>query len=184
MIGGLRALAAGAAAGALAACGHSDPCASGVSCVNLVIDSIRIQTIDQLELDVVYDGHHGTTTLGTAGDSFGLPIMVPLTLDVPGSPLIDVSLIVAGKLGGHVLGAGGDSTTVQRGSQTSTLVLIDPFTPCIEGELYCSLSLDLLGADSEVLYRCTGGVPIFSMRCSSGCNPYGGAHGQCAGSAR
>lgn len=184
MIGGLRALIAGAAgAGPLAACLHGDPCASGATCVSLEVDSFEIKTIDQLVVDVVYGEHHGNTTIGTAGDSMDLPFSFGLTLDLPDDPLIQVHLIAAAKLGGHVLGAGGDSTAVQQGHQTSSLVLIEPFTPCVEGELYCGLSLDILGEDSGALYRCTGGVPIFTMQCSNGCDPDTGAHGQCFGGA-
>jgi hypothetical protein len=181
VIAGLRALIAGVAAGSLAACQQPDPCGNGATCMNLVIDSLEVKRIDQLELDVVYGGHHGTTTLGTVGDAFGLPISIPLTLDLPASPLIDVRVIAAGKLGGTVLGLGGESATVQQGTQASALVLMEPFDPCVEGELYCGLNLNVLGADNEALYRCTGGVPIFSMRCSSGCNSSQGSHGQCVG---
>lgn len=182
MSAGLRALIAGAAAGSLAACLHPDPCASGATCVNVAIDSFSIKRIDQLELDVVYGGHHGTTTLGTVGDAFGLPVTIPITLDLPASPLIDVSVLVAGKLGGSVLGLGGESATVQQGNQATALILMEPYNGCAEGELYCGLSLAILGADDGALYRCTGGVPIFAMQCSSGCNPYGGSHGQCIAS--
>ena len=181
----LCALIAGAAcAGSLAACAHPDACASGATCATLEIEAVGIRSIDQLELDVVYEGRHGNTTIGTAGTPMRLPLTVALRLDLPDSPLIHVSLIAAGKLGGQVLGAGGDTTVVQQGFDVTTLVVMEPFDPCVEGELYCGLSLGILGQDDAVLYRCTGGVPIFFMQCSGGCDLYQGSHGQCRGAAR
>ena len=178
MIRALRARIAGVAgAGLLAACTQvdlpadpaADPCADVATCVRLDVDSRVILTIDQLELDVVYAGHHATTTTGTVGKTVDLPFSLALTLDLPDPPLIQVDLIAAGKLGGSVLGAAAASTTVQQGHHATGNVFLEPTDPCVEGALYCGGTSSGVDGDLKTLYRCTGGVPIFYAQCSSGC---------------
>jgi hypothetical protein len=168
-------------AGSLAACDLAgpDPCEGVDTCVLLDVDSVVIRTIDQLQLDVVYDDHHGTTTIGT-GQPISVPFSFPLKLNLPGSPLIKVDIIAAGKLAGRVIGAGTASSTVQRGYRDSGFILMWPTEPCVEGALYCGGTYEIL-ADVGSLYRCTGGVPMFHARCSSGCSPHFSPGGQCDG---
>lgn len=146
----------------------------------LGVDSLVIQTIDQLELDVVYAGHHATITTGTVGKTIDLPSSLPLTLELPGPPLIQVDLIAAGKLGGSVLGLAADSITVQQGHQASARFFLEP-DPCVEGALYCGGTGIGVLADGKTLYRCTGGVPIFYVQCSSGCFPHFEPNAVCTG---
>lgn len=174
-------IAAVAGAGVLAACTGVElpppivdpaPCAGVATCVVLDVNSLVIKTIDQLELDVVYAGHHATVTTGTVGKTIDLPSSLPLRLDLPDPPLIQVDLIAAGKLGGSVLGLGASSTTVQQGHQATAGFLLEPAAPCVEGALYCGGTTSGASADVDALYRCTGGVPIFYARCSSGCTRF------------
>ncbi len=181
MICAQRVLVAGAAVvGLLGACGDADPCAGAATCVELDLESADLKTIDQLELDVVYAGLHATTTTGTTGNSVDLPLAIPLTLDVPGSPLIQVNLIAAGKLGGSVLGLGAGSTSVQQGFHTSMFILLEPASPCTEGALSCGDTIGILGAGST-LYQCTDGVPIFYAPCSFSCSSISHPQAVCLG---
>lgn len=178
-------IAAVAGAGLLAACTQTDaptdPCADAATCVRLDVSSLVIKTIDQLELDVVYAGHHATTTTGTIGNPVDLPFSLALTLDLPDPPVIEVDLIAAGKLGGSAIGATADSTTVQQGQHAIGEVFLEPVDSCIEGALYCGGTGVAVVADGRTLYRCTGGVPIFYMQCSSGCFPHFEPNGVCVG---
>lgn len=72
------------------------------------------------------------------------------------------------------------SATVQQGHRTSISLLLWPFERCLEGALYCG-GLGLVLADTQSLYRCTGGVPLYYARCSSGCTPFQDANGYCVG---
>jgi hypothetical protein len=180
----MRTLVAGAAvAGVLAACSDADPCAGATTCVRLDVSSAFIETIDQLELDVVYEGLHATTTTGTAGDPVGLPLALSLTLDLPSSPLIHIDLVAAGRLDGRVLAADVASTTVQQGTHAAIDIFLEPIEPCTETALYCGNINGPLG-EGQTLYRCTGGIPIFYARCSSGCFPHSGVGGECVGLGR
>lgn len=156
-----------------------DPCAGAGTCVRLDIESTVIKTIDQVELDLVYDGHHATTTTGTVGQLVDLPVSIPLRLNLPSSPLINVAIVAAGKLAGNVLGAGADSTTVQQGHSALAVVFLEPSDPCTENGLYCGGSR--VAGDPEAIYRCTGSVPIFYFRCTSGCISHSGADAECIG---
>jgi hypothetical protein len=183
MIRAQRALLAGAAvAGFLAACSNinMDPCAGAATCVSLDVDSLFVESIDQLELDVVYADLHATTTIGMAGTPVSLPLAIPLTLDLPKSPLIQIELVAAAKLRGALLGAGAASTTVQQGYHGALRIFVEPVDPCTEGAVYCGGTIGIL-RDGQTLYRCTGGVPIFYARCSSGCSPHFEAQGECFG---
>jgi hypothetical protein len=165
-----RALLASAAV--LAGCTtSSEPCAGVATCVRIDVDGLAVHTIDQLELDLIYADHHDTTTVGTIGDPMNLPFSIPLTLDLPGPPLIAISVIAAGRLNGSAIALDADSTTVQQGQHASLALFLSPAHPCNEGALYCGGTIDVLG-DGESLYRCTDQVPIFYTRCSTGCFPH------------
>jgi hypothetical protein len=174
-----RALLAGVAL--LAGCTTgSEPCAGVATCVRLDVDGLAVHTIDQLELDLVYAGHHATTTVGTAGDPMDLPFSIPLTLDLPDPPLIEIAAIAAGRLNGSVLALAAGTATVQQGHHTSLDLLLSAAHGCTEGELYCGGTIDVLG-DGESLYRCTRQVPIFYTRCSAGCFSHYSDHAVCVG---
>ncbi|HEX3473663.1 MAG TPA: hypothetical protein VHT91_01415 [Kofleriaceae bacterium] len=181
-------IAAAGGAGLLAACTQADPpadpCAGAATCVRLDIDSGVIRTIDQLELDMVIAGQHAAgspVTTGTVGTTVDLPFSLPVTLDLPAPPVIQVDFTVAGKLGGSVLGAAWVSTMVQQGQHASGLVLLESMDPCVEGALYCGGTGVGVLADGSTLYRCTGGVPIYDAACSAGCFPHYQPDGVCFG---
>jgi hypothetical protein len=148
--------------------GNTDPCGGAPTCVVIDVESPVIHTIDQLTLDLVYNGIHGTAVTGVAGDARSLPLTTAVILDVPGSPLIDLELLAAGKLGGSVLGADARSITIQPGNHESTFLELFPVGPCAEGELYCG-GVGSIFADGASLYRCTAGFLQFYTRCSHGC---------------
>jgi hypothetical protein len=164
-------VAAAAVAALLAACAGTDPCAGAATCMLLDVDAVGIDTIDQLELDVIYADHHGTVTTGVRGNPVSLPITVPVHIDLPGTPLIQIDILAAGRLDGHLLGADAVSTTVQQGHDESHLVLLTPVSPCTEGALYCGGFAGILAA-IRTLYRCTDGLPVFYARCSFACSPF------------
>jgi len=173
----LRALLASAAV--LAGCStDGDPCDGADTCVQLDVDGLEVRTIDQVELDLIYAGHHATTTVGTIGDAKDLPFSFPLRLDVP-DPLISISVIAAGRLNGTVLGLDAANTTVQQGHHESLRLLLGAAHGCTEGGLYCGGTDDVL-ADGRSLYRCTRQVPIFYMRCRGSCYPHYDDHALCA----
>ena len=182
MIGAQRALAAGAAAACLAACGivGEDPCGDAATCVRVDVDSTVVATIDQLELDLVYGGVHATTTTGAIGAPRDLPLSTAIILELPSSPLVQIDLVAAGKLAGTVLGTDAASSTVQQGHHATLSVYLNPVSPCTEGALYCGGSGDVSG-DFHALYQCTDGLPIFYARCSSGCTSSVDDGAQCYG---
>jgi hypothetical protein len=168
------------AAGLLGACSSSpDPCGDAATCVRVDVDSFTIETIDQLELDLVYRSVHATTTIGDPGSALNLPVSTAIVLDLSGA-LIDLDVVAAGRLDGAVLGAAAASAMVQQGQRTSITLHLTPFNRCFEGELYCGGVSPIL-ADFLSLYRCTNGVPLHYARCSSGCTPYQRTNGVCAG---
>jgi hypothetical protein len=158
------------------------PCAGVPTCVRLDVDGLAVRTIDQLELDLVYADHHATTTVGVRGDPMELPFSIPLTLDLPSPPLITITAIAAGRLNGSVIGLDAATTTVQQGYHASLNLFLSAAHGCTEGRLYCGGTGDAQG-DGESLYRCTDQVPIFYMRCSTGCIPRSDDHAVCAGRA-
>jgi hypothetical protein len=173
----------GAAVGWLsAACtlAPADPCGDASTCVAIHVDSVIIHTIDQLALDLVYNGTHATAVTGTSGDARSLPVTTAVILDVPGNPLIQLDLVAAGKLGGSVLGGDARSITIQPGNHETVDLDLMPVDPCTEGALYCGGIDDIL-ADGESLYRCTGGFVQFYTRCMHGCSPHFQPGGVCIG---
>lgn len=157
-----------------------DPCGGAPTCVVISVDSPVIHTIDQLALDLVYNGIHGTAVTGVAGDVKSLPLTTAVILDVPGDPLIDVHLLAAGKLGGSVLGADARSITIQPGNHASIFLRLMPVDRCTEGAVYCG-GIDDVFVDVDSLYRCTGGFIQFYASCMHGCIPQDGRDAVCFG---
>src|SRR5690348_3907460 len=156
-----------------------DPCGDAATCVQIDVDSFRIETIDQLELDVVYGNVHSTTTTGARGTPLDLPVSTAILLDLPG-PLIQLRFVAAARLDGTVLGADFGAVTVQSGHRASTSVDLTTFEPCVEGAIYCG-GVGSFSADFATLYRCDHGVPLYYARCSSGCTRNGEPDGLCFG---
>ena len=174
----LWAVAAGA--GLLAACSSGDVCAGAATCIQLEVDSLGVHAIDQLELDVVYAGVHATTTTGTSGEQVELPLALPIVINLPNVPVIDIDVIAAGRLRRSVIGVDAASTHVQQGYHEMLRVFLFPVSPCTEGALYCGGTSGVL-ADITSLYRCIEGVPIFYARCGRGCTSYLTDQGECVG---
>lgn len=160
---------------------ESDPCDGVATCVRLDVEGLLIERIDQLVIDLLYAGHHDTDTVGTQGREVELPVSIPLGFDLPGSPLIEVDVIVAGRIGGAVLGLDAGSTTVQQGAHGNIILFLSPNSTCDDGGVYCG-GVGGVFAESRSLYRCTGGVPIFYARCSTTCYPHSGTGAVCVGS--
>lgn len=157
-----------------------DPCGGAPTCVVIHVDSSVIHTIDQLALDLVYNGIHGAAVTGVAGAAQSLPLTTAVILDVPGDPLIDLQLLAAGKLGGSVLGASARSLKIQPGNHESTFLELEPVDACTEGAVYCG-GIDDVFVDVESLYRCTGGFLQFYARCPHDCTRLGEPGAACFG---
>lgn len=124
--------AASAIAGLLAACNDvaSQPrCPAELTCVTVEVESLYVETIDQLELDLVYAGEHGTTVIGDSATVRALPLSTAVIFDISSRSLIQVDLVAAGMLRGTVLASGAASTTVQPGHQASMIVDLDDTMP-------------------------------------------------------
>lgn len=157
------------------------PCGNASTCVEINVNSMVIHTIDQLALDLVYNGTHGTAVTGMSGDVRSLPVTTAVILDVPGNPLIELDLIATGKLAGSVLGSDARSRkTIQPGSHEFVYLVLTAMDPCTEGALYCG-GIGSLYADSDFLYRCTGGLLQFYARCMNGCLSFGQPNAECFG---
>jgi len=174
-------LAVAGAAAVLAAChlGPEDRCGAATTCVNVEVNGYPFKEIDQLTFDVVYGTRHANTTID-AGGAISLPTSVPLTFALTDPALIDVELIAAGKLGGRVLGADARSIQLQLGDQISATLLLFSIRACTEGAVYCGGTGDII-AESQTLYRCTGGLPVYYARCAEACSPHFTDHGECVG---
>lgn len=146
----------------------ADPCVAAATCVAVAVDSVSIHTIDQLTLDLVYNGIHSTAVTGVSGDPRELPLSTAVILDVPDTPLIHLDLLAAGKLRGSVLGGDASSLTIQPGNHESLQLVLTPVNPCTEGALYCG-GIGAILANFESLYRCTGGFLQFYAQCAHGC---------------
>jgi hypothetical protein len=177
-----RALVAAAIAGCAVACSlrPGDSCPETSRCIELELDAIPSHTIDQVTLDVVYGGVHDTLTIDAVGGAIRLPTTIPLTFDVADTSLLEIGIIAAGKLNGRVVGADARSTRLQQGDHDSLLMLLFAVEPCTETAVYCGGTLGLQ-ADFQTLYRCTGGLPTYYARCSTGCFERTGQPAQCFG---
>ena len=155
----------------IAACGDDpDPCADiAGSCLAIEVSSSTIDAIDQLELDVLYGGLHGTTTTQLAGGGTSeLPIITAIALVVPAEGALDVGVVAAGKLSGVVLGTGAAGTTIEPGARATITIVLAPPADCVAGSFYCGG--DKVAGDPETLYQCNGGgVPLARGLCSFGC---------------
>ena len=157
------------AAAALAACGDdADPC-DGVAgtCVALTVDSGTVSAIDQLELDVLWDDGHGTTTtLPDGGGTVALPLATAIALETDHDNTIAV--VAAGKLSGTVQGTGAATLELAAGAHGTLAIHLAPPEDCVAGSFYCGG--DKLAGDPDVLYECNaGGVPLAQRRCPDGC---------------
>jgi hypothetical protein len=169
-----------AATGALAACPAPDPCEGIPTCVNIRVDGLLIDAIDQLELDLVYAGIHDTLTIGQVGRDVELPIAIPLTIDLPSVSQIAVDVVAAGRRAGSVVGLDFGSTSVLQGFDSDLSLSLFPGTQCTEGAVYCGGTGTVI-AESQSLYRCAQGVPIFYARCTTSCSPHFSAPAACVG---
>jgi hypothetical protein len=149
----------------LVACGDADPC-DGVKgrCISLHVDSSTIAKIDQLELDVLYGGRHGTAT--TSDGVVELPLVT--SIELPGSGAVSVGVVAAGKLAGVVLGTGAAQTNVAAGAHVELSLELAKPADCTAGAYYCGG--DKLAGDPDTLYQCNGGgVPLARGTCVNGC---------------
>lgn len=158
----------------LAGCGEgADPCAGAAStCLEVQVRSGAddpIDQIDQLELDVLYGDQHGTaTTQAEGGRVVGLPLVTAIELDIDGDAALEVGVVVAGKLGGVVLGTGAASATLAAGEHASIDILLIAPVECVGGSFYCGG--DKVAGDPDTLYECNeGGVPLARGVCTAGC---------------
>jgi hypothetical protein len=151
----------------LAGCGDDDPCAAiDTTCVALTVDSDTIAQIDQLELDVLWDDGHGTTTTTPGGGTVALPVSTAIAIDT--ADAATVSVVAAGKLSGGVLGTGAATTQLEAAEHGTLTIHLAPPEDCVAGSNYCGG--DKLAGDPDVLYVCNaGGVPIAQERCPNGC---------------
>lgn len=158
---------------ALAACGDDDPCADiAGTCLVVRVDAVSshdIDQIDQLELDVLYGGAHGTTTTqADGGGVIALPVATAIELDVSTPGPLAVGVVAAGKLGGLVVGTGAASATLEPGEHGSIAIHLGPTVACVAGSMYCGG--DKVAGDPETLYECNGGgVPLARGVCVHGC---------------
>jgi hypothetical protein len=150
---------------ALGACSEEDVCAGRAeACIALRVDG-PIEVIDQLELDLLYDGVHATITTQRPGPTRP-PILVPIEIVL--DERTHVGIVVAGKLGGNVLGTG--AVSVELGVVEHRALSIELAEPqdCTAGSFYCGG--DKLAGDPQTLYQCNaGGVPLARGRCRVAC---------------
>jgi hypothetical protein len=150
---------------ALGGCAEEDVCAGRAeACVALRVDG-PIDVIDQLELDLLYDGVHATITTQRPGPTRP-PILVPIEIVL--DERTHVGIVVAGKLGGNVLGTG--AVSLELGVVEHRALSIELAAPqdCTAGSFYCGG--DKLAGDPQTLYQCNaGGVPLARGRCRVAC---------------
>lgn len=166
----------------VAACGDPDPCDEiAGACLVVEVTSATVDRIDQLELDIVYGDHHGTTTTQAPG---GRVVSLPLStvIAIENSASLAVGVVAAGKLGGVVLGTGAASVSLGAGAHDTITIELAPIAECVAGGLYCGG--DKLAGDPETLYQCNGGgVPLARGVCASGCSVRPTADDTCRASA-
>jgi hypothetical protein len=175
----LPVLSVSLAATLLGCTGEPDLCGGAQTCIRVDVHSVQIETIDQLELDLVYGSVHTTTTTGVRGTPLDLPVSTALILDLPG-PLIDIQFVAAARLDGNVLGADFARVTVQSGHQSTAFVELSPIEACVEGAIYCD-GVGAFYADLGTLYQCDHGVPLYYARCPSACMGFREPGGACYG---
>ncbi len=152
-----------------AGCGDDDdPCAAVAGpCLTVRVTSSTVAQIDQLELDILYGDRHATTTTQADG---GRVVTLPVTtaIALTGDGAVEVGVVVAGKLGGAVLGTGAASASLVDRPRAAVDVLLVAPGACVAGTFYCGG--DMLAGDPDTLYTCNGGgVPLARGRCEFGC---------------
>jgi hypothetical protein len=151
-------------------CGDSgDPCAGHDTCIAVEVESATVEQIDQLELDVLYGGIHGTSSTQPAGGGVtGLPLVTAIDLDISATKPFGVGVVAAGKLSGVVLGTGAATLTLEPGAHGSIALVLAVPDNCVAGAFYCGG--DKLSGDPDTLYQCNGGgVPLARGVCITGC---------------
>lgn len=159
---------------ALAACGDTtDPCADVPGrCLAVRVETASshdIAEIDQLELDVLYDTFHGTTTTAPpGGGTVALPLATALTIDVASRDDVAVGVVAAGKLAGAVLGTGAASIALGPDEHATLTIALGAPQSCVAGSYYCGG--DKIAGNPDTLYECNaGGVPLARGVCAFGC---------------
>src|ERR1041384_3756071 len=174
---------AAAAAGLvlLAACGDPDLGDGAATCLRIDVDSLTVDTIDTLELDVVYGDLHSTTATAAGGLS-KLPVSTAVILDPPDLSTVRVDVVAAGVLADNALGTGAASRMISVGEHATLPISLAPVTPCTDGRLYCGGST--VTGDFNTLYRCNArAVPTARGRCTAGCVVHPGDNDACAAGA-
>jgi len=154
----------------LVSCGDPDPCEDITgTCLVVEIESESIDRVDQLELDVLYGGFHGTTTTRASGGGVvTLPLTTAVVLDVATTEPLRIGVVAAGKLAGTVRGTGAASAVLEPGAHPTVTIELAPAEPCVAGDLHCGG--DMLAGDPNTLYQCnSGGVPLARGACTAGC---------------
>ncbi|MEZ4361729.1 MAG: hypothetical protein R3B48_16190 [Kofleriaceae bacterium] len=156
------------------ACGESDgPCAHVAGrCLIVELDaapSVRLTAIDQVELDLLYGGVHGTATTSRPGGGVtSLPLETSVELDVTSPGPLPIGVVAAGKLSGTVRGTGAASTSLEPGEHKRIQIHLAPPEACTAGTTYCGG--DKVAGDPQTLYLCNGGgVPLARGVCVFGC---------------
>ena len=173
---------AAAAAGLvlLAACSDSDPCDGAGTCLRIDVDSLSVDTIDTLQLDVVYGDLHSTTATGAGGLS-RLPVSTAIILDLPAFSTVRVDVVAAGILAGNALGTGAGGRTIASGAHATLQIQLESAPACSDGRLYCGGNVVV--GDFNTLYRCNaGGVPTARGRCVASCVVHPGENDACGAS--
>ncbi len=149
--------------------GAEDPCdgRSG-ACITVNVEAPTLDRIDQLEIDLLYDGRHSTTTtLPAQGGTSGFPLVLAIEIEI--AKPVTVGVVAAGKLGGNVLGTGAGSLALAPGARDGLALLLVAPDDCTPGSFYCGG--DRLAGDPQTLYQCNGGgVPLARGVCASQCS--------------
>jgi len=166
---------------AAVACGDPAPCDDVAgTCLAVHVSSSTIDTIDQLDLDVLYGLRHdvGHTQL-EGGRAVSLPVDTALLFDEPTASL-EVGVVAGGKLAGNLLGTGAASATLAPGEHATLAIVLAPPATCQDAAFYCGG--DQLAGDPDTLYQCdVGAVPQARGRCVHGCTINPADDDACAG---
>lgn len=176
----IASVVASGVAALVAGCDAPDPCGDASTCVVVHVNASLTDAIDQLALDLVYNGIHGNAMTGTAGDARSLPTTTAVILDLTNNLPIQLELVAAGKLGGNVIAGGAESTTAQPGEHGSVSIELWPVDPCSLGGLYCG-GFEEVRADDHALYICTTDFLRFYGHCENGCMSVSQSDAVCRG---
>jgi hypothetical protein len=167
---------------AAAACGSEPhPCEQSEMgrCIAVRVTSSSVERIDQLELDILFGVDHDTITVQLEGGRV-VPLPVVTAIHVPGTGVLDIGVVVAGKLSGMTLGTGAGSISLEAGATGDLAIELADTQDCVAGGLYCGG--DKLAGDPDTLYQCNGGgVPLARGRCEFGCVVSPGNDDTCRG---